>query len=77
MSDRNLFDHLYSRFYGVTWCVQMILNRIWSSGGGPLSTEQVDATVDMFYGLFSGYIFPVSEGKVPPHAQNLHNNASL
>ena len=54
--DKAAFSHIYGRFEGITWYVQMVLNRIWSSGAGLESTAQVDATVteivegaDLFY----------------------------
>lgn len=54
--DSAAFSHLYSRFEGITWYVQMILNRIWASGAGLESAAQVDAAVteivegsDLFY----------------------------
>ena len=36
---------LYRRFSGITWYVQVVLNRIWSHGGGLESAGQVDAAV--------------------------------
>ena len=54
--DKAAFSHIYGRFEGITWYVQMVLNRIWSSGAGLESTAQVDTTVteivegaDLFY----------------------------
>ena len=40
------FHHLYNRFDGITWYVQVILNRVWMHGGGLDSAKQVDYTVD-------------------------------
>ena len=37
--------HLYTRFEGITWYVQTVLNRIWSSGLGLDSPRQVDNAV--------------------------------
>lgn len=39
------FDALYSRFDGVTWYVQMVLNRIWQRGEGFTSPAQIDDVV--------------------------------
>ena len=43
--DRNAFLALYSRFDGITWYVQRVLNRLWFAGEGLQSTTQVDAVV--------------------------------
>ncbi len=43
--DTDAFRHLYTRFEGITWYVQTVLNRIWSSGLGLDSPRQVDNAV--------------------------------
>ncbi len=40
------FRHLYARFDGITWYLQVVLNRIWAQGAGLESPEQIDATID-------------------------------
>ena len=40
------FNALYSRFDGVTWYVQSILNRIWQTGAGFTDPSRIDAVVD-------------------------------
>lgn len=44
--DPEAFISLYDRFNGITWYVQSILNRIWTSGKGFASCEQIEAIVD-------------------------------
>lgn len=39
------FNALYERFAGVTWYVQTVLNRIWQSGDGFMSTRQIDDVI--------------------------------
>lgn len=40
-----VFANLYKRYDGVTWYLQMVLNRIWEQGEGLTSTNQIDAAV--------------------------------
>ena len=43
--DGDAFASLYRRFDGVTWYMQSVLNRIWQSGKGFVSTSQIDDVV--------------------------------
>ena len=40
------FADLYRRFYGVTWYVQSVLNRIWERGSGLRGAADIDAAVE-------------------------------
>ena len=40
------FGNLYSRFDGVTWYVQSVLNRIWGEGGSLETVRDVDVAVE-------------------------------
>ena len=40
------FDALYSRFEGITWYVQMVLNRVWRMGEGLEDVAIVDKAVE-------------------------------
>lgn len=44
--DRDAFSHLYDRFDGVTWYLQVVLNRVWERESGLDSEETVDEVVD-------------------------------
>ena len=44
--ERRAFDYLYGRFEGVTWFVQMVLNRVWEAGVGLKTPEDVDDAVE-------------------------------
>ena len=43
---RETFDAIYDRFDGVTWYIQMLLNRIWAGRVGKGGKAAVDATVN-------------------------------
>jgi len=47
----DVFNALYDRFDGVTWYVQMILNRLWEAGEGVIDVAQVDDTVRTIIGI--------------------------
>ena len=40
-----LFAKLYARFSGITWYVQALLNRVWRTGDGLRSADQIDDAV--------------------------------
>ena len=44
--DRLAFDWLYRRFEGVTWFIQMVLNRVWESGEGLRSRTDVENAIE-------------------------------
>lgn len=44
--DPKVFEVLYSRFDGVTWYLQAVLNRVWDYAEGLASAAAVDAAVD-------------------------------
>ena len=44
--DRDSFEYLYDRFNGVTWYLQVVLNRVWERESGLDSQEAVDETVE-------------------------------
>ena len=46
MCNRQAFDYLYGKFEGVTWFVQMVLNRVWEAGDGLRSSEDVDRAIE-------------------------------
>lgn len=41
-----VFAYLYTRFDGITWYVQSVLNRLWEYGGGVAEVCQIDEAVD-------------------------------
>ena len=43
--DKDSFAYLYDRFKGVTWCLQVVLNRIWERESGFDAREAVDEVV--------------------------------
>lgn len=43
--ETTVFDGIYSRFDGVTWYVQAVLNEIWATGEGLSADEQVNQAV--------------------------------
>lgn len=43
--ERESFDYLYRRFDGVTWYVQMVLNRLWEFGEGLRASDEVEAAI--------------------------------
>ena len=45
------FGALYDRFDGVTWYVQMVLNRLWQAGEGLTDRAQVDEAVQLIVGV--------------------------
>jgi len=47
----DVFGAIYDRFEGVTWYVQMVLNRLWQMGGGVTDCSQVDEAVRMIVGI--------------------------
>lgn len=46
--DGAVFDRLYERFDGITWYVQVLLNRIWERPQGLDSVAAIDETVETF-----------------------------
>lgn len=44
--DSRTFQSLYARFEGITWYVQAVLNKVWESGRGVNSVEQINEAVD-------------------------------
>ena len=40
------FRSLYDRFEGITWYIQAVLNKVWESGTGLVSEEQIEEAVD-------------------------------
>lgn len=49
--DPDVFALLYQRFGGVTWYVQMVLNRVWQSGRGLDAASAVAEAVDAIVSL--------------------------
>lgn len=43
--DAESFHYLYRRFNGITWFLQMVLNRLWEVGEGLESTQDVEAAI--------------------------------
>ena len=43
--DPDVFRLLYSRFEGITWYVQAVLNKVWESGRGLVDVSQIDDAV--------------------------------
>ncbi len=43
--DDDAFQALYSRFDGITWYVQSVLNRVWQGGAGFVSAKQIEEVV--------------------------------
>lgn len=43
---REAFARLYTRFEGITWYVQAVLNRLWSDYSDATDASQVDAVID-------------------------------
>lgn len=43
--DASVFNALYTRFSGITWYIQVILNRLWQNGAGIVNTVQIDEAV--------------------------------
>ena len=44
--DRDSFAYLYGRFHGVTWYLQVVLNRVWERESGLDACETVDQVVE-------------------------------
>ena len=44
--DSASFDYLYNRFHGVTWYLQVVLNRVWERPSGLDSVETVDEVIN-------------------------------
>lgn len=42
----DVFDNLYSRFDGITWYVQAILNRVWENPDGLSTPDSIDDAVE-------------------------------
>lgn len=45
--DKEAFAYLYERFKGVTWYLQVVLNRVWERADGLDSKETVDEVVEL------------------------------
>ena len=59
------FHHLYDRFDGITWYVQVILNRVWMHGGGLDSAKQVDDTIDELVAEAEPFYFDLLRSQTP------------